>query len=179
MILVAPHTDQRRAADGAASIWVAASAGTGKTKVLTDRVLALLLRGAVPRRILCLTFTKAAAAEMSIRLGARLSRWSIADDGGLATQIEEITGAPPKRETIDEARRLFARLLDTPGGMRIDTIHAFCQGVLRRFPIEAGIAPHFTVLDEGSAAEVLIETRGAILGQPDLAPAIAKIARHI
>jgi ATP-dependent helicase/nuclease subunit A len=174
----APLEGQRRAADRAASVWVAASAGTGKTKVLTDRVLALLLGGASPRRILCLTFTKAAAAEMSIRLAHRLSHWSIAADGTLATAIAEITGTPPGAEMLDEARRLFARLLDTPGGMRIDTIHAFCQSVLRRFPLEAGVAPHFTVLDERSAAEALIEARNAILDRPDLAAAIAEIARH-
>jgi ATP-dependent helicase/nuclease subunit A len=174
-----PHVAQRKAADSAASVWVAASAGTGKTKVLTDRVLALLLEGNAPQRILCLTFTKAAAAEMAIRLNDRLSRWAIAGDGVLAQDIGEITGEKnPKAEALDEARRLFARLLDTPGGMRIDTIHAFCQGVLRRFPIEAGIAPHFAVLDERSAAEALLQARSAILDMPALEPALGEIAGH-
>jgi len=174
----APHREQRRAADGAASVWVAASAGTGKTKVLTDRVLALLLKGSAPQRILCLTFTKAAAAEMAIRLGDRLSQWTIAGDGKLDEELHELTGEKPTAAALDEARRLFARLLDTPGGMRIDTIHAFCQSVLRRFPIEAGLAPHFTVLDERSAAEVLLQARAEILAMPDLAPALAEIAGH-
>jgi ATP-dependent helicase/nuclease subunit A len=178
MTLADPHHEQRRAADGAASVWVAASAGTGKTKVLTDRVLALLLQGSAPQRILCLTFTKAAAAEMAIRLGERLSRWAIAGDGELATDLQQITGAMPKAAALDEARRLFAQMLDTPGGMRIDTIHAFCQSVLRRFPIEAGLAPHFTVLDERTAAEVLSQARTDILEMPSLAPALAEIASH-
>jgi ATP-dependent helicase/nuclease subunit A len=167
---------QRRAADSAASVWVAASAGTGKTKVLTDRVLALLLKGSAPQRILCLTFTKAAAAEMAIRLSRRLGDWAIADDATLRRELSTLLGVAPKAEMLDEARRLFARLLDTPGGMRIDTIHAFCQSVLRRFPIEAGIAPHFTVLDERTAAEVLQQARSEILDRPALAPALGEIA---
>ena len=141
-------------------------------------MLALLLKGSAPQRILCLTFTKAAAAEMAIRLSQRLGDWAIADDGKLAQELEELTGAKPKSELLDEARRLFARLLDTPGGMRIDTIHAFCQSVLRRFPIEAGIAPHFTVLDERTAAEVLSQARSEILAMPALAPALGEIAGH-
>ena len=157
---------------------MAASAGTGKTKVLTDRVLALLLKGNAPQRILCLTFTKAAAAEMSIRLNQRLAQWAIEGDGRLSQELEELLGEKPKAELLDEARRLFARLLDAPGGMRIDTIHAFCQSVLRRFPIEAGVAPHFTVLDERSAAEVLLQARAEILERRDLADALGEIAGH-
>ena len=157
---------------------MAASAGTGKTKVLTDRVLALLLKGNAPQRILCLTFTKAAAAEMSIRLNQRLAQWAIEGDGRLSQELEELLGEKPKAELLDEARRLFARLLDAPGGMRIDTIHAFCQSVLRRFPIEAGVAPHFTVLDERSAAEVLLQARAEILERRDLAGALGEIAAH-
>ncbi|MGH6982389.1 MAG: UvrD-helicase domain-containing protein, partial [Stellaceae bacterium] len=173
-----PFNNQRKAADSAASVWVAASAGTGKTKVLTDRVLALLLKGSAPQRILCLTFTKAAAAEMSIRLNRRLAQWAIEGDGRLSQELEELLGEKPKAELLDEARRLFARLLDAPGGMRIDTIHAFCQSVLRRFPIEAGVAPHFTVLDERSAAEVLLQARAEILDRKELADALAEIAGH-
>ncbi len=157
---------------------MAASAGAGKTKVLTDRVLALLLKGNAPERILCLTFTKAAAAEMAIRLSQRLGEWAIADDVRLTQELEELTGSKPKPALLSAARRLFARLLDTPGGMRIDTIHAFCQSVLRRFPIEAGIAPHFTVLDERSAAEVLQQARAEVLAKPELAAALGEIAAH-
>jgi ATP-dependent helicase/nuclease subunit A len=142
-------------------------------------VLALLLRGNAPQRILCLTFTKAAAAEMAIRLGQRLGEWAIEGDGKLSQDLEELLGAKPKAEQLDEARRLFAKLLDAPGGMRIDTIHAFCQSVLRRFPIEAGIPPHFTVLDERTAAEVLAQARTEILDIPELAPALSDIAGNI
>ncbi len=141
-------------------------------------MLALLLKGNAPQRILCLTFTKAAAAEMAIRLSQRLGVWAIAGDGALALDLKELLGVPPTRDMLDDARRLFARLLDTPGGMRIDTIHAFCQSVLRRFPIEAGIAPHFTVLDERTAAEVLLQARSEILDMPALAAALGEIASH-
>src|ERR1700733_13907958 len=115
MTLAEPDIAQRGAADTSASVWVAASAGTGKTKVLTDRVLALMLGGFAPRKILCLTFTKAAAAEMAIRLSERLSRWATIDDGTLHQELRALTGAMPTREKLDEARRLFARLLDAPG----------------------------------------------------------------
>jgi ATP-dependent helicase/nuclease subunit A len=176
---VSASLSSARLSESTASVWVAASAGTGKTKVLTDRVLTLLLGGSAPQRILCVTFTKAAAAEMSIRLGDRLSEWAIAGDGKLAKDLEALIGAAPKAEQLDEARRLFARMLDTPGGMRIDTIHAFCQSILRRFPIEAGIAPHFEVMDERSAAEALAQARAEILELSALAPALAEIAGHV
>jgi ATP-dependent helicase/nuclease subunit A len=145
--------EQRRAADPAVSAWVAASAGSGKTKVLTDRVLNLLLEGTAPERILCLTFTKAAAAEMANRLARRLADWAVTDDPSLARALEDLAGERPDAERMAGARRLFARVLDTPGGLRIQTIHAFCQSVLRRFPLEAGLSPGFRVMDERQAAE--------------------------
>ncbi|HSR72720.1 MAG TPA: UvrD-helicase domain-containing protein, partial [Kiloniellales bacterium] len=150
---------QRPAAQPARSLWVAASAGTGKTKVLTDRVLSLMLHGTPPGRILCLTFTKAAAAEMANRLAQRLGRWATADDATLTEEIAGLLGHAPDAETLVRGRRLFARVLDAPGGMKILTIHAFCQSLLRRFPLEAGIAPHFQVLDERSAGEMLVQAR--------------------
>jgi ATP-dependent helicase/nuclease subunit A len=179
-----PHRQQREAANVAASVWVAASAGTGKTKVLTDRVLALMLAGSAPTRILCLTFTKAAAAEMANRLNARLSQWTIASDGALAQDLAPLLGRMPDRDKLDHARRLFARVLDAPGGMRIETIHAFCQSLLRRFPIEAGVAPHFEVMDERSAGEALAAAREEVLaaaragGDAALATALAEVTRH-
>jgi ATP-dependent helicase/nuclease subunit A len=154
---------QRRAADPSASVWVAASAGTGKTKVLTDRVLALLLAGTAPHKILCLTFTKAAAAEMANRIAKRLAGWATASDAGLALDLERLLGTPPEPAALTRARRLFARVLDVPGGMHIETIHAFCQSLLRRFPLEAGLAPHFQVMDERDAAELLAEARDEVL----------------
>ena len=176
---------QRTAANPAASVWVSASAGSGKTKVLTDRVLALLLTGTSPERILCLTFTKAAAAEMSNRITQQLADWVTLDEHDLTEKLEplyrgEVTG--PIRE---RARRLFARVLDTPGGLRISTIHAFCQSLLQRFPLEAGVAPHFAVMDERNAAEALFEAQEATIeharseGDIKLADALAFITARV
>ena len=140
-----------------ASVWVSASAGSGKTKVLTDRVLALLLAGTPPQRILCLTFTKAAAAEMSNRISRRLAAWTTVKDGELREDLEPLVQGEVDDEVVARARRLFAVVLDAPGGLQISTLHAFCQSLLRRFPLEAGIAPHFTLMDERDAAEALEE----------------------
>ncbi len=138
---------QRTASDPTVSIWVAASAGTGKTKVLTDRVLRLMLGGdetpTLPNRILCLTFTKAAAAEMANRLAHRLGRWAVMPADELKSELQHLSGATPAPELVERARRLLAAVLETPGGMRIQTIHAFCQTLLARFPLEAGVPPHF------------------------------------
>ena len=176
---------QQDATDGRSSVWVAASAGTGKTKVLTDRVLNLMLQGSPPGRILCLTFTKAAAAEMANRINDRLSGWTTLGDGALEQELLALTGSLPDRDVMAHARRLFALVLDTPGGMNILTIHAFCQSLLRRFPIEAEIAPHFEIMDERSAAEVLGEAREAVLAKarsgadPALADALGEITRYL
>jgi ATP-dependent helicase/nuclease subunit A len=158
-----PDLRQRQASDPAASVWVAASAGSGKTKVLTDRVLRQLLAGTPPARILCLTFTKAAAAEMSIRINRILGLWATIGDAELEDRLARLTGERPSAATARAARRLFARVIDCPGGMKLQTIHAFCQSLLRRFPLEAGLAPHFEVMDEATAAEVLAQARRAVL----------------
>ena len=181
-----PTAIQQQASDGRVSVWVAASAGTGKTKVLTDRLLNLLLADTPPGKLLCLTFTKAAAAEMANRLNARLSGWATEGDARLRTDIAGLTGqaerdVPP--EMLDRARRLFARVLDTPGGMRILTIHAFCQSVLRRFPLEAGLPPQFEVMDDRSATELLEEARQGVLtaaraATDDLGSALGEVTRH-
>jgi ATP-dependent helicase/nuclease subunit A len=146
---------QRCASDPQVSAWVEANAGTGKTKVLTDRIVRLLLDGAAPQRILCLTFTKAAAAEMRNRLSALLGGWTLADDAELAPALAALMDRAPTAADMATARRLFARVLDAPGGVNIQTIHSFCQALLQRFPLEAGVAPNFTVLDERQAAELL------------------------
>ena len=142
---------QREGADADVSAWVSASAGAGKTRVLRDRVLRLLLAGVAPQRILCLTFTKAAAAEMARRINAELGEWTVLADADLHERLAELTGEIPPDGAIGRARRLFARVLETPGGMKIMTIHAFCQSVLRRFPLEAGVVPHFRVLEDRDA----------------------------
>ncbi|MCI0430714.1 MAG: double-strand break repair helicase AddA, partial [Rhodospirillales bacterium] len=176
---------QRRAADAQVSVWVDASAGTGKTTVLTNRVLSLLLNGTPPARILCLTFTKAAAAEMANRIAAQLQMWAAMPDDKLHESLLALTNASPSEDRRRTARRLFACVLDAPGGMKIQTIHAFCQSLLKRFPLEAGIAPHFDVLDERSAAELLIEARAAVINRargatmPALAAALAEVTRQV
>lgn len=158
-----PAVTQRRASDPDASVWVGASAGTGKTKVLTDRVLRLMLAGTPPHRILCLTFTKAAAAEMANRINHTLSAWVTVTDAELEDQLAELNGTRPDPAQIAAARRLFARVVDCPGGMNIETLHAFCQSLLRRFPLEAGLVPHFEVMDDRTAAERLEQVRDQVL----------------
>jgi ATP-dependent helicase/nuclease subunit A len=156
---------QRKAADPNACVWVAASAGTGKTKALTDRVLSLLLEGTEPSRILCLTFTRAAAAEMANRINGRLAEWARADEATLVEQLHKLTGAKPNRPRLARARRLFAEVLDAPGGLRIATIHGFCESILKRFPVEAGLAPHFEVVDERTSRELLAIARDQVLAR--------------
>ncbi len=151
--------DQYIASDPATSVWVSASAGTGKTKVLTDRVLRLLLGGALPGKILCITYTKAAAAEMEGRIKAQLAEWVIASEEALRAQLLALTGKTPAPKILRRARQLFSAVLDAPQAMRIQTIHSFCQSVLMRFPLEAGLPPHFSLIDEQTAEELRNEAR--------------------
>ena len=180
-----PLPEQRRAGAPDTSIWVAASAGAGKTKVLVDRVLGLLLAGTRAHRILCLTFTRAAAAEMANRIRDELGEWAAADDGAVVAMVAAITGVVPDDETRRRARRLFAEVLDAPGGMKIQTIHSFCESVLGRFPLEAGLAPHFDVMDERTAAEAMHAARDALLLRAQrgddmaLANAVAEVTARI
>ncbi len=168
---------QRAASDPAVSAFVAASAGSGKTKLLIDRLLRLMLGGAAPERILCLTFTKAAAAEMAVRLQRRLGDWVTMPDTALAEALRALDLAP-EPATLDRARALFAHVLDLPGGMRIGTIHAFCQALLRRFPLEAELSPHFELMEDADTALALDAAREAALAgaDPGLLPAIADLA---
>ncbi|TCZ54667.1 double-strand break repair helicase AddA [Roseicella aquatilis] len=155
---------QRAASDPMVSAWVGASAGSGKTKVLIDRVLRLLLDpDQVPGRILCLTFTRAAAAEMQSRLRKRLGEWTVWEEARLAAEIARLTGAEPDTRLLARARTLLVEVLEMPGGMRISTIHAFCQSLLRSFPLEADLPPQFSVLEEQDAAAMLAEAREAVL----------------
>ena len=158
---------QSRASKPEVSSWVGASAGTGKTHVLTRRVLRLLLNGAAPARILCLTFTKAAAAEMIDRIAARLGRWALMDNAALRKDLKEITGRAPLAAEMARARTLFATCLDVPGSMRIQTIHAFCQALLKRFPLEAGVPPHFRVIEEGDQRALLNGVRDRVLADAE------------
>ncbi len=136
--------NQHKASDPAFSVWVSANAGSGKTHVLTARVLRLLLAGVRPDEILCLTYTKAAAAEMRSRVGERLGIWTELSEPDLIDNLTKLTGGAPGAATLLRARSLFAHALETPGGLRIQTIHAFCESVLHRFPKEAGVPFDFT-----------------------------------
>ena len=157
---------QADASDPAVSAWVAANAGTGKTHVLVNRIIRLMLDGAAPERILCLTFTRAAAAEMSARLVEELGKWIGYDDARLGAQIATITAGRAVAD-LAAARRLFARALETPGGLKVQTIHAFCDRLLQRFPVEAGVAPGFSVLDPTAAGQALAAARSAVLEGAD------------
>ena len=141
---------QVRAADPHRSTWLTANAGSGKTRVLTDRVARLLLAGTAPEKILCLTYTKAAATEMQNRLLARLGQWAMLPQAALLEELARLGEAAAP--DLAAARRLFARAIEAPGGLKVQTIHSFCAGVLRRFPIEAGVPHGFTELDDRSAA---------------------------
>lgn len=164
---------QSEASDPAASVFVSASAGSGKTKLLIDRLLRLMLprpapdgtlaAGSDPARIQCLTFTKAAAAEMAIRLQSRLGRWVTLPDAALDRELAGLS-VPACDPTRRAARELFARVLDLPGGMRIGTIHAFCQSLLRRFPVEAAISPHFTLVEDTDARIAMREAAESVVG---------------
>ena len=160
--MTAPRTippDVRRvqveAADPDVSAFVSANAGSGKTYVLAQRVINLLLRGVDPAKILCITFTKTAAANMANEVFKRLAGWTALSDAALDQQIALSTGTKPDAAQRAGARRLFASALETPGGLKVQTIHAFCTRLLHQFPFEANVAARFTVLDEASTTQLL------------------------
>lgn len=177
MKLTLASYDQRRASDPQRSVWVAANAGSGKTHVLVDRVIRLMLSGTPPDKILCITFTKAAAAEMASRLHRRLAGWVVLEDQDLAQHIRAMGHHDVTAETLKRARELFTLALETPGGLKIQTIHAFCERLLQLFPVEAGVVPGFEVMDERSAAELLDQARRRIIAAAEMAddPALKRI----
>ncbi len=140
---------QIEAANPTRSTWLTANAGSGKTRVLTDRVARLLYLGVPPQNILCLTYTKAAASEMQNRLFARLGKWTLLPAPQLEKEIANLGAEGPfTQKSLEQARTLFAKALETPGGLKIQTIHSFCAGLLRRFPLEAGVMYQFEEMDE-------------------------------
>ncbi len=168
---------QNRASDPHASTWLSANAGSGKTKVLTDRVARLLLSGVEPQRILCLTYTKAAASEMQNRLFGLLGRWAMLPEAKLRTElagIDEGAGIEGTGIGLPEARRLFARAIETPGGLKIQTIHSFCASLLRRFPLEAGLTPAFREMDDRSGTALREEVLDAMAEGPEMAALAAE-----
>lgn len=172
---------QALASDPQNSVWVSANAGSGKTHVLAQRVVRLLLEGTEPSKILCLTYTRAAAANMANRIFRNLADWTMLDDAALARAIETVEGTRPSRTKMARARRLFATALETPGGLKIQTIHAFCEALLHQFPLEANIAGHFEMLDTQMEQALIGEARrdmitGAGAGDnPSLAEAFATV----
>ena len=129
---MSPADIARNATDPESSAWVSANAGAGKTHLLTNRVTRLLYAGADPSCILCLTYTKAAAAEMAKRLFERLGEWALLPDEKLSEALVDIGAGAPDAADLKRARTLFAQALETPGGLKIQTIHSFCQHVLTR-----------------------------------------------
>ena len=178
------HAAQLRASDPNASVWVSANAGSGKTHVLTQRVIRLLLQGVPPAKILCLTFTKAAAAQMATRVFDRLAEWTNLDDESLRAAVRE-TGAPdPSRETLRLARRLFTRTVETPGGLKIQTIHAFCERLLHLFPFEANVPARFEVADDVREATLISAAKREAVAEAHrstgpLGSALARIAEDV
>ncbi len=156
---------QARASNPAASAWVSANAGSGKTHVLTQRVLRLLLDGTAPAQILCLAYTKAAAANMAERVFGKLALWTSLDDKALTQAIVDSGASTPRPHDLIFARQLFARAIETPGGLKIQTLHAFAERLLRLFPFEANVPAHFNVLDETESKRLLTQARDAALAE--------------
>src|SRR5712691_2866014 len=161
---------QIEASNPQVSAWVAANAGSGKTHVLAQRVIRLLLDGCEPSHILCLTFTKAAAANMAKRVFDTLARWTSLDDTALDGALRKIGAKRIDLSVRAHARRLFATALETPGGLKVQTIHAFCTRLLHQFPFEANVAARFEVLDEAAEAQLLNETSLGVLLDAALDP---------
>ena len=168
---------QHDAARPGQSTWLSANAGSGKTRVLTDRVARLLLDGVQPQHILCLTYTKAAASEMQNRLFQRLGAWAMLDDEALRDALRALgyTGSTTDRD-LRRARTLFARAIETPGGLKIQTIHSFCAALLRRFPLEAGVSPQFTEIEDRAAELLRAELLDQMADGPD-APLLGAFAQ--
>lgn len=168
---------QALAADPVNSVWVSANAGTGKTHVLTRRVLRLMLDGTPPERILCLTYTKAAAAEMSTRVFRELGFWVTKSADELESALHDLIGRAATKAETARARTLFARAIETPGGLKVQTIHAFAERLLQRFPLEAGVTPGFEILDDVIARQLLREATDDTLrvatGEPEAPLGIA------
>ncbi len=174
--------EQKTASDPAASAWVGANAGSGKTHVLVDRVTRLMLAGVDPMSILCLTYTKAAAKEMANRLHERLGAWVGLSNAELSERLTSMGQDEVSHQMLTRARRLFTAALETPGGLKIQTIHAFCERILQLFPVEAGLAPGFEVLESNETEQILRGARDHVLREAqldeatDLAKAFSKIA---
>ena len=172
---------QYKAADPAQSVWVSANAGTGKTRVLTNRILRLLINGAAVTDILAVTYTRAAAAEMRDRLFATLARWAVIAETDLTSEIANMGIPRPSQDQIKRGRQLFAHLLDQPTGVRIETVHAFAQSVLRRFPLEAGVQPYFDLASDDQIRMLKTQAQAQILTSADplVTGSLLSLGQHI
>ena len=170
---------QRHAADPSGSRFASANAGSGKTHVLVSRVSRLLIAGVAPDKILCLTYTKAAASEMQTRLFETLGEWSVMPEAALDQALEKLFGHKNHGVKLSSARALFAKALETPGGLKVQTIHAFCEFVLSRFPVEIGLLPGFETLQDEERLLLLKQAEEEVLSQAKLNPngEIAKAVR--
>ena len=166
----AVHDAQAKASHPATSAFVAANAGSGKTYVLVNRVIRLLLHGTPPEKILCITFTKAAAANMAEKVFERLGRWVTLPDDQLDGEIRAAGEGKPNAQTRSRARELFASALETPGGLKVQTIHALCTRLLQQFPFEAKVPAHFSVLDDRDQNEMMERANLAVLMDAARAP---------
>lgn len=179
----APMQDAVRAAtDPLASAWVGANAGAGKTYILVSRLVRLMLDGVAPEKLLCLTYTRSAAAEMQERLFALLGSWALMNDDDLRAAIGERLGDDIVLDDLSRARVLFARALETPGGLRVQTIHAFCESLLKRFPLEAGLSPQFDLMDEHDMQDMHFDLISGLIRTPEnerLAEAMALLSRAL
>src|SRR5450432_685898 len=151
----AVRATQARASDPRSSAFVSANAGSGKTHVLVQRVIRLLLARVPPEKILCITFTKAAAANMAERVFSTLGHWITLDDEALTAAIRDAGVARPDTKLRMRARELFASALETPGGLKVQTIHALCTRLLQQFPFEANVPARFAVLDDRDQNEMM------------------------
>ncbi|MCC8467249.1 MAG: UvrD-helicase domain-containing protein, partial [Rickettsia endosymbiont of Eriopis connexa] len=153
---------QQQASDPNYSVWVSASAGTGKTKILTDRFLRLLITGVEPTNILCLTFTNAAALEMQARINSKLKHLSLCDAEKLENELFLMSGNKPLPQEMENTKTLYDKILNSNESLNIYTIHAFCQKILKTFPLAAGITPEFKILEETKLQDIFLNIRNEI-----------------
>ncbi len=170
---------QQQASNPENSVWVFASAGSGKTKILTDRVLRLLLLGVSPEKILCLTFTKAAASEMQERINHNLADWISCDEEKLQKKLFELSGKTPTNHEIKKAQSLFIKILDSEAKLKIQTIHSFCQTLMKIFPFEAKITPNFEVIEQAQEKLLLKQAQKEILEQAVSNPILQNLVTKI
>ncbi|MBA9082914.1 ATP-dependent helicase/nuclease subunit A [Bartonella chomelii] len=170
---------QKKATHPKTNVWVSANAGSGKTHVLSERVIRLLLNGTPPARILCLTYTNAAASVMQSRIFRTLSSWNELNDEQLQTVLSQLENKPTSAQKLAHARKLFARALETPGGLKIQTIHAFCEALLHQFPLESNIAGHFELLDDTNRTQLLHQARCQLLAHNHIQSALKELFKTI